>query len=263
LDGSRQNGLDPTAETAVDGVARLAADVVARLVAKDKEVGSENRRGFLERFVRAVTNPGPFSYQDLVPEMRRARITPEMLADIYIPAVARQLGDDWHHDRLSFAVVSIASARLQSLLREVGESWSADSGRRGRKGAVLVVIPAREQHTLGAMILVGQLRRRGISVCLSIAPGAAELRDLVRRDRFDGVLLSVGSDENLDVCRSLVDIIRQGTPTPIPVVVGGAILGTQHDVAARIGADHATQDMSTAMAMLGMSGDAGLALPGV
>lgn len=263
VDANRQEGLSDHGPDAIGQVTQFAAEVVARLVAREAEVGSDVRRGFFESFVTAVTRPDPVTLESLKPDMRRARVTPEMLADDYIPAAARFLGEEWHRDRLSFAAVSIGSARLQSLLREVGDAWHADAVRGAVAGTVLLVLPEGEQHTLGACVLASQLRRKGISVCICIGPTLSDLRQMVRRRQFDGVMLSLGTQENLDVARNLVKTLREGLGEGVRIAVGGAILDRGGDLADKLGADIATRDPLVALAALGMEGDAGAALPGI
>ena len=48
------------------------------------------------------------------------------IADFYIPQLARELGDDWCSDGLSFAAVTIGVSRLQAMLRELGPEWAGD-----------------------------------------------------------------------------------------------------------------------------------------
>ncbi|MCB6176809.1 cobalamin B12-binding domain-containing protein [Rhodobacter sp. Har01] len=263
MDASRHKSLAQCADPAVGEVKRFAADVVARLVAKEAEVGADVRRRFFDTFVAAVTSCDPVSFDSLKVDLKRARITPEMLADDLIPAVARHLGEAWHQDRMSFTEVSVGTARLQALLREIGDRWHADSVRGPAAGTVLLVLPEGEQHTLGACVLAGQLRRRGISVCVCLGPTVGDLRNLVRRRRFDGVMLSLGSQDNLDVCHNLVKTIREGVGEGVRIAIGGAILERERDLAARLGADIATNDAASALAALGLDGDAGLASSGV
>lgn len=263
MDASRQTCLARGVDATMSEVMQFAADVVARLIAKDEEVSADIRRGFFDSFVTAVTSLEPVSFESLKAELKRARITAEMLADDYIPAAARQMGEMWHKDQISFTSVSIGTARLQALLHEIGTNWHADAVRGAAAGTVLLVLPEGEQHTLGACVLASQLRRRGISVGICIGPNVSDLRHMVRKRHFDGVMVSLGSQENLDVCYSLVKTIRDAVGEGVRIAVGGAILEKEKDLAARLGADVATSDAAVALAALGLDGDAGLALPGV
>lgn len=260
---AQSDGVSECAGSAIGEVLRFAADVVARLVAKDAEVGADVRRGFFDYFLTVVTEDDPVSFEALRAEMRRARVTPEMLADEFIPDVARRLGEMWHRDEATFAKVSIGSARLQAILHDISHDWRADSLHGSGAGTVLLVLPLGEQHTLGACVLAAQLRRRGVSVCVCIGPDVGDLRRLVLRRHFDAAMLSLGAHENLDICCNFVETIREGSGNDVRIAVGGAILESETDIAARLGVDVATQDLEVALAALGLDGGAKAARPTV
>ena len=183
------------------------------------------------------------------------RISAAALADIYIPVAARKMGEDWLEDDLSWMEVTIAVARLQSLLREIGAAWAADRAGDAGSGSVLLIIPNSEQHTLGPMVAMGQMRRYGISVCLRIAPSPQELRSLVTERSFDGVMISVAGEEKLDTVRKLVSFIKSIGATPLPVIIGGAITTRMDDAASGSGADLFMNDIGVALEALGLKFD--------
>jgi methanogenic corrinoid protein MtbC1 len=184
--------------------------------------------------------------------MRASEIPCEAISDLYVSEIARRLGVAWENDELSFADVTIASARLQGLLRELGER---DRGIDTDPVApvALVIVPAAEHHTLGAMVVRGQLRRRGVSVRLAAGLGNPELLDLIAEQTFDMILVSWTSSETLDSLRKLVVSMRLCMERAAPVVVGGAVVDYLTDVEAQTGADHATCDIDEALALCGMT----------
>jgi MerR family transcriptional regulator, light-induced transcriptional regulator len=95
--------------------------------------------------------------------MGAAGIRREDIADFYVPEVARRLGAAWCEDRTSFADVTVGTARLQGLLREIGPDWFSDARLGDRPPVcVLVVVSRDEFHTLGAMVLA---RNSAASAC--------------------------------------------------------------------------------------------------
>jgi methylmalonyl-CoA mutase cobalamin-binding domain/chain len=175
------------------------------------------------------------------------------VADLYIPEVARRLGAAWEADCLSFAGVTMGVARLQAILREIGSAWAADRQGGVDGGMVLLVLPQGEQHTLGAMVLAGQLRRMGVSVAMKISPTPAEIADFVAERTFDGALVSVASKDRLETCRKLVKTLKESSKGALKVAVGGAILDADEDVRRSIGADMVTNDITRALKMMGVS----------
>ncbi|MEY4982722.1 MAG: hypothetical protein RIR62_988 [Pseudomonadota bacterium] len=240
------------AEGSVGGVSLFAAEVVARLVARDAVGDRELRESLIQRLMEAVADGGTAAFEELKPELKRARVSPAMLADVYIPEVARRLGEAWEADCVSFAQVTMGAARLQAILREIGTAWSADAGGDTGGPTLLFVLPSGEQHTLGAMVLAGRLRRGGLSVCLRIAPDARHLAALVSSRRFDAALISLASQDRLAVCQELVTTLKLVSEGKLPVVVGGAVLEFGGDGLKVPGADVVTNDIDHALRVVGI-----------
>ena len=209
--------------------------------------------GFLVGAILSPVRPSP---AEIVARFGRAGIRPEELADTYVPAAARQLGTDWCGDRIGFAEVTIGSSRLQSLLRGLALDWRADLGHGdGLGAAILVLLVEGADHTLGASLLAGRLRRRGFSVrLLTSRPGRA-LATAVRESRFDAVFLSASPSESVEALRRLVDCVRIAA-RPAPLVLGGSILhagGHRSELVSETGVDHATTDLDEALALCRLS----------
>jgi methylmalonyl-CoA mutase cobalamin-binding subunit len=235
------------------GIRQFAVDVVARLVSRESGAPVPLRETVLQALMAAVLASDADPLDTIRPDLRRARISRDMLAEHYIPEVARRLGADWDEDRASFVAVNIGVARLQAMLRRLGSDWAADDAERSGHATMLLIVPESEQHTLGAMVIAGWLRRRGISVCLRVAPTRVDLLALLAQRRFDGAMISVACNEKLDLCVELVRTLKAETGTPLRVAVGGSILGRCEDVAAATGADIVTNDLSLAIEKIGVT----------
>ena len=246
-------GTMPRTEGAKGGVTQFAAEVVARLVQRDLADEPDLREALVERFVAAVTALDGEGLELLKPELRRARVSPAALADLYIPEVARRLGRAWEMDCLSFANVTMGVARLQAILREIGAGWSADREGAADGPVLLLVLPQGEQHTLGSMVLAGRLRRMGISVSVRIAPTAHDLGHFVAERGFDGALVSIACNDRLETCCKLVKTLKESSKGELRVVVGGAILDSSDNVMRATGADLVTNDIFHALDFLGLT----------
>lgn len=242
---------DRRLEGASISVSKFAAEVVARLVAREEAGGSELRESLLSKFVLAVKSADPVTLDGLRQEFRRARVTPAILADLYIPEAARRLGQQWDNDVATFSDVTIGVARLQATLRDIGAGWSADEVSRGRGTTMLLILPTGEQHTLGAMVVASWLRRQGVSVCLRIAPSMSELLCLLATRRFDAAMISIACNDKLDVCAKLVKTIKEASGNSLPVAVGGVALDEMGERMKTVGADIVTNDLSVAIEALG------------
>lgn len=128
----------------------------------------------------------------------------------------------------------------------------ADRGQGGGLGAaVLVLLPDGADHTLGASVLAGRLRRRGLSVRLLAGDPGKPLATTLRESRFDAVFLSASPSERLAHLRRLVDCVRLAA-RPAPIVLGGSILEPGRDstdLVAETGADHGTSDLDQALSL--------------
>lgn len=153
-----------------------------------------------------------------------AGVRAEDIADAYVPAVARKLGCDWVDDRLSFARVTVAAGRLQSLLGRLAQP--NDAVRSAHPGApnVLLVSFEGDQHTLGWKLVSVQLRRRGAAAhaVLDIAPDA--VAEIAEQAGFDLVLVSASRPQVLDQVARMVSALRTRMIDVPPIVLGGIVV---------------------------------------
>lgn len=178
----------------------------------------------------------------------------EDLADFYIPELARQMGDDWCSDKLGFANVTIGVSRLQSMLRDLGPDWYGDDIADPAAPAIILIVPQEVYHTLGAMVLGGQLRRKGMSVRMMVGTRPEEVADKIRRTKYDAVFISSSRGETLESLRRIVDVVKTSAECVPPIVIGGTLLEveTEYDVTTLTGADYATSNPDKALKLCGL-----------
>lgn len=196
---------------------------------------------------------GEIDSDELLAAMRRYGISNEAVADVYIPAAARDLGEAWCNDAVSFADVTIGGARLQRLLRELGPEWRSDRGQLPDAPMVLVVVMQEADHTLGAVLLAGQLRRLGFSVKLSLAQSLQELSMTLACSNFDMIMLSSAGCEKLAKLKKLLKVVGEAKWRHGPVVLGGVILDSDRDLDALDHVDHFTSDIFEALDLCGLT----------
>lgn len=238
------------------GVVYFASQIVTLLADRSARATAEPREALVGRLVAASLVGSKPAFAELLAELRRLRISVAQLADVYIPAAARQMGDAWLDDRMSWVDVTIGVGRLQVMLRDIGTAWSADQAGDTGHGAVLMIVPDREQHTLGPLVATGQMRRYGVSVCLRIAPSFDELHNLVTTRRFDGIMFSVATRETLTNVAKAIQFLRTASRTLPPVIIGGAVMSRVEDPAACTGADFSSNDIGAALEAMGLKFDA-------
>lgn len=242
------------------GVIYFASQVVSILAKRNWKTFSELREPVVLGLITAALSGKKDAFADLLRELKRARVSASALADLYIPEAARRMGEAWADDQMSWLDVSIGVGRMQSLLREIGMAWVADQAGDTGHGTVLLIVPDREQHTLGPMVAMGQMRRYGVSVCLRIAPSHNELRSLMAARQFDGVLISIATKDKLESVSKTVQFLKSETAKPMPIIVGGAVMTKVEDLAGATGADLASNDICEALEALGLVFDASCVL---
>lgn len=189
---------------------------------------------------------------DTLESIREGLGSVEPLIDFYIPAVAREFGERWCADSLSFAEVTIGTARLQSWVRDLDRSCQRRDVDDLDNPAVLMVIPKDMYHTLGGMVVVSQFRRLGVSVSLELGPSPDQLAQRVRNGGYDMVAFSASSCESLEMLRLLVNKVREGGHPAPPVVVGGSLVDAEPDAKILTGADFATSSAREALQLCGL-----------
>jgi methanogenic corrinoid protein MtbC1 len=232
-------------------IASFAVRVLDGLVERSRVTSARLRPDLVHALIQSMVTTDQAHAEAALAAFRRACISPVAMAERYIPAAARHLGSGWATDHLSFAEVSIATARLQALVRAIGIRWGGTATQPQDHRCVLMIVPAGEQHTLGAVVATAQLRRMGMSVCLRLGPDRAEVSELLRTRAFDIAMLSIGHDKRLDSVARLVETLRVFGPRGLPLAAGGAVVADGADVVARTGVDFMAQDLAQALALCG------------
>lgn len=233
----------------VDGLAEQAIRMVAE---QGRTLPRNSRADDIAALQVAALSGDRGDCQQVAAEMIARGVPRKVISDDYVPEIACSLGEEWRFDTKSFAEVTIGVSRLQSLLRDLGPEWRSDAMADPVTGTATIVVALGESHTLGAMILAGQLRRIGVSVRLQVGLRPAELRDSLDHPGFDAILISASTGEDLETLRLLVEAVRTSSRPDTPVVIGGGILSDGVDVAAVTGANFATNDPIEAIEHCGL-----------
>jgi len=254
------SNVDAGLGSAKDRLGRLArtieSDVIPRLVQLHRGATGATPAGYrpsqadVEGFVACIISESQMLAVNAVDEMRRRGLTIEALyLDLFAPA-ARRLGEMWEDDRCDFSVVTIGLGRLQRLLRELSPAFGSEvehppSGRR-----ILLTQPDDEQHSFGLSMVAEFFRRSGWEVLGGIAGSGIDVVAAVRRDWFDAVGFSVGTEAQLDwVSARVAKLRRAARNSALVVLVGGPIFTLHPEWVQRVGADGASPDGGAAPAL--------------
>lgn len=161
--------------------------------------------------------------------------------DIYLQGVvpaAQLLGAWWLADRMDFAAVSMASARLQQTLFDLSPTFLGQS-RTPRNGlSVLLLSSPGAQHSLGLFMLGEFFRKSGWQVAGLAVPGPRSVERCVQSDWFDVLGLSVSTDRCVDALGPLIQNVRAASANPdLKIMVGGAMVAINRGLLLSLGAD--------------------------
>jgi hypothetical protein len=147
----------------------------------------------------------------------------------------------WDQDRIDFASTTVALGRLQRLMRQLSPDFGREvehppSGRR-----VLLTQPDSEQHMFGLSMVAEFFRREGWDVLGGVAGVGIEPIAWVRRDWFDVVGFSLGSELGLPWLRDTIAAVRLASRNAsLVVLVGGPMFSLHPHWAGEVGADATT-----------------------
>ena len=236
---------------------RFLVESALRSMVADK-AGPEprNRIEWIERLGDALMAEESFEYQKVLSSLVAKGISTEELYQFYIPEASRYMGEKWVTDEASFVDVTTGASRLQSLFRDQSDAASAGQllDRSIPLGqSVLMVIPQFEQHSLGAFVAADGLRRHGLWVRMAIGLTDAEIAQLIEKNRFSLVGVSLATWNSVENTTGLVDYLRQNVESMPPIVAGGRIIEDVDKVKRTTGVDFAVKSVREAIKCCGLS----------
>ena len=170
------------------------------------------------------------------------RIYLELLA----PA-ARRLGELWEDDAADFAAVTVALGRLQRLLRELSPAFGTEVEHPPQGRRILLCQPEDEQHSFGLSMVAEFFLRGGWEVQGGPSSAGLDPVSAVRREWFDVIGFSIGSERRLDWLASRIAAVRRASRnSTIVVIVGGPIFTLHPQWGAQVGADAVPVDGAAA-----------------
>jgi MerR family transcriptional regulator, light-induced transcriptional regulator len=161
----------------------------------------------------------------------------DVLLELMAPA-ARELGERWENDTASFVEVALGVSRMHRILRQFDEVpshlWSyAGEGRH----ALLLPAPG-EKHSFGLRLVQEFLLRESWTVTNQPVDDLDELGQMVAREHFDIVGLSLSGETNIDAFLSAIRVIRYRSKNrQVKVIVGGHLFVERPDLIESCGAD--------------------------
>lgn len=197
----------------------------------------------VEAFARLVLSDDENLAQACIDAMRLKGIPIETIYLELLAPVARHLGHLWEQDLCDFTEVTIGLGRLHQVLRELSPGFHQPLGHAGTGRRILLLPGPGEQHTFGLVMVSEFFRHAGWDVAGGPWEAGADPVTMVRREWFDVVGFSLGSELYLDELAQCIRLVRKAAVNPrIGIMVGGPIFTLHPEYVSRVGADGAASD---------------------
>jgi methanogenic corrinoid protein MtbC1 len=183
--------------------------------------------------------------------VRRLRAAGMALETIYLHLLApaaRHLGAMWEADLCGFSEVTLGLWRLQQVMHDLGPVFQDDAEcRLQTRRAILVPVPG-SQHTLGLFMVSEFFRRAGWQVWGDATVSTQEIVSAARKEWFDIVGFSVGSETHVATLASVILEVRKASRNRgLVVLIGGPIVNATPGLTALVGADASAEDAPRAV----------------
>ncbi|MCY4305351.1 MAG: cobalamin B12-binding domain-containing protein [Aestuariivita sp.] len=203
----------------------LARNVISELNARRAHNLTKDIHGFVESFLyKRVVSKAHFCVHNTINDLQALQLTSIDIIDKYIPKTAHAIGEAWVNSDLSFAEVTIASSRLQTLLSEIDRRNFNTTFRGHPQLKMLVIVLAQDQHNLGSLVLASKLRRNGVSVKNILAESNDTVRSVILDGWYDAVLFSSSRRKDLSNIIEIVTTAKYRMCNAPIFALGGIIL---------------------------------------
>jgi methylmalonyl-CoA mutase cobalamin-binding subunit len=205
----------------IQGLAKDVLNVARGNLNPETSSRIETASSWLERY--CLSNK--FDASTAVNTLTSRGLQADAIVDYCIPKIARNYGQEWTNDSLSFASVSVGCAHLQLILKHIIHERGFNV-LDGTGKCVLLAALAPEQHTLGALVLADQLRRLDFSVKMCLSSSTEDVTKNVFENKYNAVLFSASTLEAAEISAQCVNQIRQNYVYQPLVFLGGSVLSS-------------------------------------
>ena len=200
-------------------LARLCAENSARAVSDVTKAALGNPMATALAY--ALCDADDDAAQAMIDDLLDAGLSVETVCLDHLAPAARRLGDWWDDDRLPFTEVTVATARIQSLMRRLPKS-SDMCLAPGDKGAIFAAVPG-ELHILGVIMAADLFRRGGWDVSLMVGQTHDELIARLARDDRPVIGLSCSGDHSFAALKRLMRDLARVRPDA-EIMISGRIV---------------------------------------
>ncbi len=240
-------------------VTRLASKAIAVLLS-EKAVRRPSLESRLDLLCDAFLSDREDTRHAILARIRQDGVSPEDMIDVLLPEVARIAGSRWMADEISFAEVTIVSARVQEAVRSLSRippgqypNMSDDTPQlHSTRPRILLIIPRTEEHTLGAFVAADQFRRQGCDVDFAMDLHPRQIAEKVRKTRYQMIGITAAGRRTLASARELVKTVRASITRVTPIILGGSVVDGDDRLKTLTGVDYVVEDVPSALKVCGL-----------
>jgi methanogenic corrinoid protein MtbC1 len=193
----------------------------------------------LEAFVEALLSEDSDRASQLADaHIARGHETASLLVQLFAPA-ARELGELWANDRVSFVDVTIGVCRLHEIVHRISGDTVHTTGLSAETApSILIASAPGEQHVFGVLVASELFRQNGWAVTSDTSGDPAALLHTLSNHSFDIAGLSVASDLGVGDLKAILSSWRKASRnTRLKILAGGYLFQHSPHIALEIGAD--------------------------
>jgi methanogenic corrinoid protein MtbC1 len=177
----------------------------------------------------------------------RGVLVEAIMLDLLAPT-AMKLGEMWERDDVDFFTVTLSLGRLQQVLAHLSGTRQQPSLLKSPFHKVLLAVTPGDSHIFSLLLIDQFFRRDGWDAWTMPGATRAELIDLVGRESFALVGLSISCEDCVPELRRLVPAIRGASVNKaLAVMIGGPIFSERPEFALELGADATARNGRTAL----------------
>ena len=201
-----------------DLVASLAREVILRVASRTVAVARPVSQEELLAFSTALASDSPKSAAQIIAAEREAgRPAEDIYVNLLAPA-ARQLGDMWDSDHITFAQVTVGSGRIFAIMRSMRHMF--ETSAPAEEPAVIFASVPGETHTLGVRMAADFFRTDGWNISLLIGLSHDDLLAEIAQISSRMVGLSFSGEHSLEALSQVIVALHICAPHLSIVICG-------------------------------------------
>ena len=204
-----------------DLVASLAREVILRVASRSVAAGAAARpvsQEALLAFSTALASDSPKSAAKIIAAERKAGRPVEDIYVNFLASAARQLGDMWNSDHITFAQVTVGSGRIFAIMRSMRHMFET-AALPDEPEVIFASVPG-ETHTLGVRMAADFFRNDGWNISLLVGHSHDDLLAEIAQISSRIIGLSFSGDHSLEALSQLIVALHICAPHLSIVVCG-------------------------------------------